>query len=149
SGIAAAQQTVSGRVVVSGTNEPLPDARVMLVGTSAATSTNADGRYTLRGVSAGPVEVRVLRVGYQEQKKQAVVTAGQPGTLDFVMNPAVVQLAEIVTTATGEQRRVEIGNAVTTLGNVTQRVETTPVASISDLLVAKAPGVSVLPGVMT
>ena len=65
------------------------------------------------------------------------------------MTQAVVQLQEIVTTATGEQRRVEIGNAVSTLGDVDQKVETTPITNMGDLLVAKAPGVVVLPGAMT
>src|SRR5512146_3574618 len=146
---AYAQGTVTGRVTAAGSNEPLSDARVMVVNTSIITPPGADGRYTLRNVPTGNIEVRVLRVGYQEQKKAAAVAAGTPVTLDFVMNQAVVQLQEIVTTATGEQRRVEIGNAVATLGDVNQKVETTPITNIGDLLVGKAPGVTVLPGVMT
>src|SRR5690242_18055780 len=140
--------TISGRVT-AGTTTPLNDGRVMLVGTSVTTITNADGRYVLRNVPPGTVEVRVLRVGYTEQKKPVTVTPGANVTLDFQMQQAVVQLQEIVTTATGEQRRVEIGNSVTTLGDVTKKVETSPVQNLSDLLVAKAAGVTVLPGAMT
>ena len=40
------------------------------------------------------------------------------------MSAAVVQLQEVVTTATGEQRKVELGNAISTLGDVNKRVET-------------------------
>ncbi len=148
-GAQAQRATISGRVVAAGSNEPLGDSRVMLVGTSIATTTAPDGRYTLRNVPAGTANVRVLRVGYQESKKPIVVTDGQSATLDFTMTQAVVQLQEIVTTATGEQRRVEIGNAVTTLGNVAQKVEQAPVTNLADLMVAKAPGVTVLPGAMT
>src|SRR6185312_4421056 len=144
-----AQGTVTGRVTASGTSEPLVDARVMIVGTSAATATGADGRYTLRNVPNGNIEVRVIRVGYEEQKKPITVAAGQSASLDFAMVQAVVQLQEIVTTATGEQRRVEIGNAITTLGDVGAKVETSPVTNIADLMVAKAPGVVVLPGALT
>ena len=140
--------TISGRVTAASTT-PLSDGRVMLVGTSVTTLTNADGRYILRNVPPGTVEVRVLRVGYTEQKKPVTVAPGANVTLDFQMKQAVVQLQEIVTTATGEQRRVEIGNSVTTLGDVTKRVETSPVQNLSDLLVAKAAGVTVLPGAMT
>ena len=146
---AHAQGTVAGRVVATGTNEPLSGSRVMLVGTSLVTATGADGRYTLRNVPAGAVEVRVIRVGYQEQKKGVTVASGETATLDFVMAQAVVQLSEIVTTATGQQRRVELGNAVSTLGDVNQKVETTPINNLADLMVAKAPGVVVLPGAMT
>ncbi len=145
---AGAQGTISGRVT-AGTGEALADARVMGVSTSIAARTNADGRYTLQNVPAGPVELRVLRVGYREQKKSVNVVSGQTVTVDFLLAPTVVQLEEIVATATGEQRRVEIGNAVTTLGDVTKKVETQPVTNLGDLLVAKAPGVIVLPGVMT
>src|SRR6185437_5474755 len=146
---AQAGTTITGRVTASGTNEPLGEGRVMLVGTSIAATTNSDGKYTLRGVPSGTVEVRVIRVGYTEQKKAVTVTAGGATTLDFAMEPAIVKLQEIVTTATGEQRRVELGNSVTTLGDVTTKVETAPISTLGDLLVAKAAGVTVLPGSMT
>ncbi len=126
----AQQAMVTGRVLATGTNRPLVDARVMVASTSIVTTSGSDGRYTLRNVPTGNIEVRVIRVGYAEQKKPVSVTAGQTATLDFAMTQAVVQLQEIVTTATGEQRRVEIGNAVTTLGDVTKRVETQPVTNI-------------------
>ncbi len=146
----AQRGTISGHVVAAGTNQPLADSRVMLVGTSITTTTGVDGSYTLRNVPTGALTVRVLRVGYQELKKSVNISAGgQTATLDFALTQAVVQLQEIVTTATGDQRRVEIGNAVTTLGDVSTKVETQPVTNLSDLLVGKAPGVTVLPGVMT
>jgi len=145
----AQQATLSGRVTAAGTNEPLTDARVLVLNTSLFANTNSEGRYTIRGVPAGAHDVRVLRVGFQEQKKSVDVTAGAGATLDFVLTQAVVQLQEIVTTATGEQRRVELGNAVTTLGDVTQKVETTPINTVADLMVGKAPGVIVLPAAMT
>jgi TonB-linked SusC/RagA family outer membrane protein len=150
SSVATAQQsTISGRVTAQGTSDPLSDARVFVVGSALNVGTNSEGRYVLRGVPTGTVEVRVIRVGYTEQKKSVSVSAGASVTLDFSMQQAIVQLQEIVTTATGQQRRVEIGNTVATLGDVGKRVEETPITNAFDLLVAKAPGVSVLPGNMT
>ena len=144
-----AQGTVTGRITAEGTNEPLSDSRVMVVGTGVATVSGGDGRYTLQNVPAGAVQIRVIRVGYQEFKRPVTVAAGGTVTLDFAMKQAIVQLSEIVTTATGQQRRVELGNAVSTLGNVSQKVQETPVNNLADLMVAKAPGVVVLPGAMT
>ena len=95
----AQQATISGRVMAQGTNEPLTDVRVFLVGSALNVSTNAEGRYVLRGVPTGTLEVRAIRVGYQEQKKAIAVTAGAQATLDFTMQQAVVQLQEIVTSA--------------------------------------------------
>jgi TonB-linked SusC/RagA family outer membrane protein len=141
--------TITGRVTDQASGAPLGDARVYLLGSALVTATNADGRYTLRGVPAGAAEIRAIRVGYTEQKKPVAVTAGGATTVDFAMAPSVVKLAEVVTTATGQQRRVELGNTVGTLGDVSTRVEETPVSNISDLLVAKMPGVVVLPGATT
>jgi len=101
--IAYAQTTtLSGRVTAEGSGEPLPESRVVVVGTTLFASTNATGQYTIRGVPSGTFDVRVLRVGYAEQKKPITVTAGQNATLDFMMSPVVVKLQEVVTTATGE-----------------------------------------------
>ena len=124
--VVRAQGTITGRVATAETNEPLSDARVMVVNTSLIVPTGADGRYTIRNAPTGNLEVRVLRVGYQEQKKAVAVSAGASVTVDFQMKQAVVQLQEIVTTATGDQRRVELGNAVTTLGDVGQQGRDNP-----------------------
>ena len=68
------QATISGRVMAQGTNEPLSEVRVFLVGSALNVSTNAEGRYALRNVPTGTLEVRVIRVGFQEQKKSIAVT---------------------------------------------------------------------------
>ena len=146
--VAMAQSTVTGRVTAAGNGQPISDVRVYAVGTTAVASTNADGRYTLH-VKPGTMEVRATRIGFVEQKKSVTVTAGTAATLDFSMEQSLIKLTEIVTTATGEQRKVELGNSVTTLGNIAEKVETAPVNNLADLMVAKAPGLQVLSGNMT
>jgi TonB-linked SusC/RagA family outer membrane protein len=136
-------QTVSGRVTATA-GVPIPDVHVVVVGTSLFAITNADGRYTLRGVPAGPQNVRVSRLGYFEQKQAVTVVAGTPAVLDFVLVPAVISLQEVVTTATGEQRRVEIGNSISTV-NAAERTKTAPITDVASLLVAQSPGVQVEP----
>ena len=144
-----AQGTVTGRVTAQGSNQPLSDARVLALGTNAAANTNQDGRYTLRGVRSGTIEVQVLHVGYQPLKKTVTVTAGGTATTDFALTTAVVRLQDVVTTATGEQRKIELGHAVATLGDVSTRVEQTSITNMSDLLVAKVSGMVVIPGAFT
>ncbi|MEP6733835.1 MAG: SusC/RagA family TonB-linked outer membrane protein [bacterium] len=145
---ALAQGTISGRVTAAGSGEPIQDARVVIVGTSAITTTNPDGRYTLRNAPTGSVEVRVVRVGFAELKKAAAVSAGQTLALDFALTPVVVKLTEIVTTATGDQRRIELGNSISQI-NAADISKTETIRSISDLMTARAPGVQVLPNTMT
>lgn len=142
----AAQGTVTGRVTAAGTGQPLADARILVIGTSLASVTADDGRFTLRNAPAGTLQLQVLRVGYQSQKRTVTVTNGQSSSADFVLSVAVAQLEEVVTTATGQQRRVELGNAVSTLGDVPNKVETVPTHNLSDLMIAKSPGVTILPG---
>jgi len=120
----------------------------MIVGTSLVGSSGPDGKYRLVRVPSGTAEVRVIRVGYTEQKKSVRIVEGQTATLDFGMSPSVVQLAEVVTTATGEQRRVEVGNAVENV-SVADLTASAPVRTISDVLTARVPGVMVQSGTQT
>ncbi|MDQ2890687.1 MAG: SusC/RagA family TonB-linked outer membrane protein [Gemmatimonadota bacterium] len=144
-----AQGSITGRVIDRTAGIPIVGVRVIVTNTTLATTTNPEGRYTLRNVPAGPQTVRALRVGFVAQSRPVTVEDGRPVTADFTMEATVVRLQEMVTTATGPQRRIEVGNAVANLGDVTKSVETAPVTSISDLLVGKSPGVSVLQGNMT
>ncbi|MGH7616887.1 MAG: SusC/RagA family TonB-linked outer membrane protein [Gemmatimonadaceae bacterium] len=142
----SAQATVTGRVTAQGTNQPLAEARVLVIGSTLSATTGDDGKFSVKNVAPGTVQLQVLRVGFQSQKRSVTVAPGVTTTADFTMSVAVAQLEEVVTTATGQQRRVELGNAVSTLGDVTKRVEETPNHNISDLLIAKSPGVTILPG---
>ena len=138
--------SVTGRVNAAGSGEPIGQARVLVIGTNNFGITGDDGRYTIRGVRTGSVEVQVLRVGFASLKKTAPITNGGTVTVDFTLAKSLIQLDEVVTTAVGQQRKIELGNAISTLGDVSKKVEEGPVNSMADLLAgAKAPGVIVLP----
>ncbi|MGQ0712879.1 MAG: SusC/RagA family TonB-linked outer membrane protein [Gemmatimonadaceae bacterium] len=147
-GVQAQQATLTGRVTDATTREPIAGAQVVIVGTAIGVGTNSEGQYTVRNVRPGSVDVRVLRVGYAEQKQSVTVAAGQTTTADFAMTPAPVALAPIVTTATGEQRRVELGNAVAQV-DADSIVNTRAVSNVGDLLNARAAGVAVYGGMQT
>jgi len=146
--VVEAQGTITGRVTQEG-GQPVSDARVLAIGTSLTTTTNDSGKFTIKNAPVGTTQLQVLRVGFQSQRGSVSVTSGQTANLDFVLKIAVAQLDEIVTTATGQQRRVELGNALATLGDVTTRVEQGQIRDMGQMLVAKAPGVVVLPSNMT
>ena len=145
---AGAQGTIAGRAVAQGSNEPIPEARVLVIGTSLFAITNNDGRYVVRNVPAGTQQVRVLRVGFGEQKKSVAVQAGQPATLDFQLAPVAIKLAEVVTTATGSERTVTQGSKIEQI-DAAELTKTKPITSIGDLLTARAPGVQVMPNNMS
>src|SRR3712207_8791764 len=47
-------------------------------------------------------QVRVLRVGYAEQKKQVTVAANEEATVDFALGSVAISLAPVVTTRSEE-----------------------------------------------
>jgi TonB-linked SusC/RagA family outer membrane protein len=140
--------TISGRVTDAANQQPIVAAQIGITGTTLGAVTGADGRYTIRGVPAGAVTLRALRVGYSERTLAVTVPAGGTATADIAMRAALVNLTPVVTTATGQERRVEVGNAIGQV-NASELVQERPIASVGDLLTARTPGVQVLPGTST
>ena len=143
---ARAQGIVTGRVLAQATKEPLPDARVLALGTNSAATSAQDGKYTLTNLRSGTVEVQVLRMGYTSVKKTVTVTPGTPTTVDFELAISVVRLQDVVSTATGQQRKVELGNNIVAVNDVSARVRETSITAMSELLVGKIASMVVVPG---
>ena len=139
--------TITGRVTDAQSGQPVVGAQVRVVNSNLGAVAGDDGRYVIRAVSPGTVDVRATRIGFAEQKRTLNVAAGATETADFALARVAVQLSEVVTTATGEQRRVEIANAVTTI-DAKKAVESGNVSSITDLLATRSPSVNVLQGGM-
>jgi TonB-linked SusC/RagA family outer membrane protein len=141
--VLAQNGTISGKVTDQATGSPLEAARVILTGTSLIETTNREGQYTFRTVTPGTYQVRVLRLGYRPETQPATLAAGGAVALDFTMTPAPVQLDEIVSTATGEQRKLEVANAVSTI-DAARIAETAPITEFANLISGRAAGVQVL-----
>ncbi len=146
--VAAQQGSVTGRVTDRASGQPLVAARIQLVGTGLVASTNADGRYRVGNAPLGQAAVRVVALGYAAATQTVAVVAATPAVADFALNLAPYSLDDFVVTATGEQSRREVGNAVSTV-DVSELARTAPVSNMGDLLAARAPGVTVLPGQIT
>ena len=135
--------TIAGRVTDAQSGQPIAGAQVRLANSNLGAVAGDDGRYTIRAVSPGTVEMRVARIGFAELKRTLTVAAGATEEADFALTRVAVQLSEVVTTATGEQRRVEIANAVTTV-DAAKAVEGGNISSIGDILATRSPSVNVL-----
>ena len=138
----AQQGTVGGLVTDESTGTPLEGARVLLAGPNRVETTNGEGRFAFRGVPAGNYTLRVLRLGYKPATAEAAVAPGETVDLTVAMTAAPVQLDEIVSTATGDQRKLEVGNAITTI-DVARVAEEAPITEFSNLLSGRAAGVQV------
>jgi TonB-linked SusC/RagA family outer membrane protein len=134
---------ISGQVIDRATSLPLAGARVTVIGTQIIETTNQEGRYTLRSVRPGTVQVRVLNIGYQSVTLPATVAASETVALDFSLVAIPVTLDEIVVTATGEQRKLEVANSISTI-DAARVVEEAPIAEFGNLISGRAAGVQVL-----
>src|SRR5687767_4598363 len=86
--------------VVDPDGRPLPNAQVFIESLNRGTLTDADGRYHLRAIPPGRYHVDVQLIGFRRAHKEVVVTAESvPVTVDFVLVPTPLQLADVVATA--------------------------------------------------
>lgn len=143
-GAQAQQATISGRVTDQATDRPLAEARLQVTGTNRIATTNQRGEYTIRGLPPGRAELQVLAVGYAPVRAAVDVTAGEAVTQDFPLQAAPYQLQEVVTTATGQQSTVELGNKPAVI-RADSIVAEAPITNLSDLISGRANGVQVLP----
>ncbi len=86
---------LSGRVSDASDGRPLPGVHVYLAQTTIGTTTDAEGRFEIRGVSPSAYEVVASMVGYATQTHPVDFTARPRIDLQFTLAPAVVRLDEV------------------------------------------------------
>ncbi|GAA4375438.1 TonB-dependent receptor [Hymenobacter koreensis] len=134
---AAAQvRSISGRVYDRTSGEALPGATVLVKGTSAGVSTNADGTFTLE-VPAGGTTLVITSVGYLLTEQQL----GKQSRLDIGLAPDLKQLKEVVVVGYGEQSKTLITTAVSTIDN--KQFQGQPATGVDQILQGRASGVQV------
>jgi TonB-linked SusC/RagA family outer membrane protein len=131
----AQTRTVSGRVTVEGSNEPLVAASVNVVGTSVGTYTDDQGRFAVT-VPAGPATLRVRRIGYVQ--KTIAVPSGET-SVDIGLARDVLQLETQVITGTATTvSSANAANAVTVVSG--EKLNRAPAQTIDYALQGKIPG---------
>ncbi|MFO0095452.1 MAG: SusC/RagA family TonB-linked outer membrane protein [Gemmatimonadaceae bacterium] len=144
-GWAQATGTVRGRVTDAGTGGALAAAQISISTTRLGGLSDNDGRYTIRGVTAGSVVVRVVRLGYQPLTKTVTLSAGGEAVADFALMAAAKTLDAVVTTATGEQSRKSYGNVVATV-RADSLIEKAAATNVNELLQGRVAGVQIVQG---
>lgn len=139
--------TVSGRVVEGATQEPLPGVTVSVASGAAdvvarQAVTNADGRFTISGVPAGPQTVRATRIGYGTVTRQVTVAAGQTATVDIAVSAQTLLLEEVVAIGYGTRSTRDVAGSVE--GVSEEEFNTGVVVSPEQLIQGKVAGVEVV-----
>jgi TonB-linked SusC/RagA family outer membrane protein len=135
--------TITGRVTDSNTLSPISGAQVLADGTNIAALSDAQGRYTLTGVPAGPRTIRAEFLGYAPLTQEVTVLTGQTINLNLGLSVQAILMDELVVTHVGDlQRRREVANAVASIG-AAEVTEVAPVNSMANLIQGRAAGVTI------
>ncbi|HEX8530816.1 MAG TPA: TonB-dependent receptor [Cytophagales bacterium] len=134
-GLAAAQTSITGKVISGENNNPLPGVNVTVKGTTTGTTTGADGTYSL-GAPAGSTLVFSF-IGFVTEE----VAAGNRTVVDVTLNPDIKSLSEVVVIGYGERERKDLTGAITSVN--AQEITSTPIASVDQALQGRVSGVQI------
>lgn len=135
--------TVTGVVTDAGTMGPLAGAQVQIEGTNFGQLANAEGRFVIANIPPGTHTLRAVYIGYGPVAHEFTVAAGETAEVNFELSTSALALDGIVVTATGQQRKRELGNAVGDIDAAGIR-EVAPINNLSDLLQGRSAGVQIL-----
>jgi Ca-activated chloride channel family protein len=90
--------TIEGHVRDAGSAAPVANARVLIVGTTFVTITNAGGYYRINDIPVGTYTVRAMFIGYAPDSASARVAANQTITADLRLKLSPLILQQIVVT---------------------------------------------------
>lgn len=90
---------IAGHVIVKGTEESIPFATVMILGTNRGAVSNEEGQFEFRKLAAGKYTLRVQVMGYKTQEKTITVSAEAPSVVHFQMEEVSFTTDEVVVSA--------------------------------------------------
>jgi len=128
-------KTITGKVT-DDKGGPVQGATVTLKGTSAGTSTGADGSFSITGPTTATTLV-ISSVGFTNQE---ISIAGQT-SVNITLQPTQSNLNEVVVIGYGTARRRDVTGSMATVN--AKDFNQGPIASADQLLQNKTPGVQV------
>jgi TonB-linked SusC/RagA family outer membrane protein len=122
----------------------LPGVTIRIDGTTKGTTSDLDGRYTIKDLPIGEVSLVYTFIGFQEQRKTFQVGAGQSIKADIGMALSMGELDEVVVVGYGTQRRREVTGSIAKIGAT--ELTNLPVPSFEAALQGQAAGVQLVQG---
>ncbi|MBO6620399.1 MAG: SusC/RagA family TonB-linked outer membrane protein [Balneola sp.] len=134
--------TLTGTVIDGKTGEPMVGVTIIVKGTTKGASTDLKGNYTINNVPLGSQIITAAFISFNPVSKPIEVSDGI-NTLNFELMPDILSMNELVVTATGVRRKVEIGNSIARIDAI-KDVKTRPISDVSGLLQGQAAGVQIV-----
>lgn len=133
--------SIRGKVIDSKTGETLPGASIAIEGTTKGASTDFDGNYSLNNIAPGKYKLACNFISYNKKVISDVeVVGGVTTTIDFTMEEANTQLAEVIIEAKAKQESnmsltlMQKNNIRVADGVTAETIRKTPDRSSSDVL---------------
>ena len=134
-GLQAQNLTVKGTITDGASGDPVPFASVVVKGTGAWTTSDADGHYSVEAPANATLSVESL--GYVS----AAVAVDGKTALDITLYPDLDQLSEAVVIGYGvQQKKLVTGSTIQVKGDELAKLNTT---SALGALQSQSPGVSI------
>ncbi|SMD17022.1 TonB-dependent receptor [Pedobacter nyackensis] len=115
----------------------LPGATIKVKGTTRATITDSNGRFSIKGIDENAILV-ITYLGYDPKEIKADATA----EMIITLTPQNSALSEIVVVAYGTQKRTSLTGAIATI--TPKQLKDRPVTSIQNALQGVSPGLTIL-----
>jgi len=129
--------TVTGSVISSEDNQPLPGANVIVKGTSRGTVTDVDGNYVL-DVPSNESTLVFSSVGFVQEE----VVVGDRSVINMTLTPDIQALEEIVVIGYGTQEKRDLTGAISSV--TSKDIEEVSVTGFDQAIEGKLSGVRVM-----
>jgi TonB-dependent starch-binding outer membrane protein SusC len=137
SSMSHAQSIITGRVNDE-TGNGMPGVSILLKNTSAGTTTDAMGNYTLNIPASEEVQVLVFSfIGYVSEEE----TVGGRSVINVSLIPSIETLSEIVVVGYGTQKKSDVTGSLVSVSS--EALREVPVANLQQALQGRAAGLEV------
>ncbi len=99
--------SIKGRIVDNKTKKPLPGVNVIIEHTTVGAATDKNGEYIITHTSSGQLRLVASMMGYKQKHKTIHVQPDQTITVDFELEPTILEMGAVVITGTATPHLVE------------------------------------------
>ncbi|HYC83594.1 MAG TPA: TonB-dependent receptor [Chryseosolibacter sp.] len=128
---------VQGTVRSADDGAPLPGVNVLVEGTTAGTTTDASGQYTISVSDKNAILVFSF-IGYVTQK----IAVNNQGTIDISLGPDIQQLSEVIVVGYGVQKRSDVTGSVASVPK--ERLSNLPVTNLMHAIQGTTAGLNII-----
>ncbi len=132
----AQDRAVTGTVIAAEDNSTVPGVTVVLKNTTVGTTTDQDGKYSIKVTGDSPTLV-FSAVGFTTQE----IAVGNRSTVDVKLGVDLKTLNEVIVTGYGTQKKSQVTGAISSVS--AKAISELPVANAQQALQGRAAGVDV------